>query len=158
MTSELNRHYMISILVNRRAADWWSERKDKYQTWEEIKAVFSAYYKDHHVRDKVYMQMQDLRQTGDIMTYLAEMDRLNAYVKLSEADMIDFIQCGIKETLHHDMKFYSELKSGPDDWRHKLIEMGTMRKANAPDVSKSSKSSKWSKSAYTKQKNTKKRA
>ena len=140
MTNELNRHYMISILVDGKAADWWNERKQKYVTWEQIKAAFSAYYKDHHVRDKAYMQMRDLRQTGDIMVYLAEMDRLNASVKLSESEMIDFIQCGIKDTLHYDMKFYSNLKSNPDEWRYKLIEMGTMRKA--PDAPKSySKSS-----------------
>ena len=76
------------------------------------------------------------------MTYLVEIDHLNAYVKLSEADIIDFIPCRIKETLHHDMKFYSELKSRPDKWRYKLIEMGTIRKAKTPNASKSSKSSK----------------
>ena len=61
------------------------------------------------------MQMRELRQTRDIMVYLVEMDHLNASVKLLEAEIIDFIQCEIKDTLlHYDMKFYSNLKSEPD--------------------------------------------
>ena len=36
MTNELNRHYMISILVDRKAADWWNERKQKFVIWEQI--------------------------------------------------------------------------------------------------------------------------
>ena len=64
------------------------------------------------------------------MAYLAEMDYLNTSVKLSESEIIDFIQYRIMNTLHHDMKFYSNLKSNPDEWRHKLIKMGTMRKVS----------------------------
>ena len=44
------------------------------------------------------------------MVYLAEIYHLNALVKLSEADIIDFIQCEIKNTLYYDMKFYINLK------------------------------------------------
>ena len=71
------------------------------------------------------------------------MDCLNASVKLSESEIIDFIQCGIKDILHHDMKFYSNLKSNPNQWRYKLIEMGTMRRAL--DIAKTSNPTKSSK-------------
>ena len=87
--------------------------------------------------------MRDLRQTGDIIVYLAEMDHLNALVKLSESEIIDFIQCRIKDILYYNMKFYRDLKSDPDQWRHKLIEIGTIRRVpdtvKPPNPSKSSK-------------------
>ena len=74
--------------------------------------------------------MMDLRQTKDVLSYLTEMDRLNAYVKLSDSQMIDFISYGIKESLQEDMKHYKILKTKPDEWRYKLIEMDTSSKTS----------------------------
>ena len=44
------------------------------------------------------------------------------------------------------MKFYSDLKTDPNQWRYKLIEMGPMKRA--PDAAKTSNLTKSSKAAY----------
>ena len=147
MTDDVDQVKMISLLVSGKASIWWEDCKDKYSTWLQAKNAFLDYYKEHHVRDIAYEKMMDLRQTKDVLSYLTEMDRLNAYVKLSDLQMVDFISHGIKPSLYEDMKHYKDMRNDPDKWRHKLIEMDTSSKKSSNSAFNSASSSLAPKSA-----------
>jgi len=70
----------------------------------------------------------DLQQTGTVQDYLTELDSLNGYAGILEAQLINVILNGLAPKLRRHMAHYEQLRSKPSEWCQQLIEMDIISK------------------------------
>ncbi|KAF8421687.1 hypothetical protein EV426DRAFT_704869 [Tirmania nivea] len=105
------------------ALGWWKPNSTKWQTWEEAKEALLAHYSDHYKADNAHRDIYELKQTGNVQDYLANVDRLNAYAEIPPSQLIRLILLGIKPRLRSKMTHYEDLRDQPTAWRKKLVQM-----------------------------------
>jgi len=118
----------LSLCLEGKALEWWKTNRVKYATWNEAQDGLYLYYGDHYSADRSYQKIINLRQTGTVRDYLTELDSLNAYADIPEAQLINVILNGLAPKLHGHVAHYEQLQSKPSEWRQRLIEMDIISK------------------------------
>ena len=114
---------ILSLCLASTALDWWRANECRYNTWQDAREALEAYYGDYYQADKAYQEILQLRQTGNVQDYLANIDRLNAYAQISDSELVRIILIGIKPELRRNMAHYESYRKEPIKWRKRLVEM-----------------------------------
>jgi len=109
ITSEQQRLAYLSLCLEGKALEWWKTNRVKYTIWKEAQDGLYLYYGDHYGADRSYQKIIDLRQTGTVRDYLTELDSLNAYARIPEAQLINVILNGLVPKLRGHMAYYEQL-------------------------------------------------
>jgi len=116
ITSEQQQLAYLSLCLEGKALEWWKTNRVKYTKWKEAQDRLYLYYRDHYRADRSYQKIIDLRQTGTVPDYLTELDSLNAYAGIPEAQLIYVILNGLAPKLCAHMAHYEQLRSKPSKW------------------------------------------
>jgi hypothetical protein len=123
ITNEQQRLAYIGLCTKGEALEWWKTNRTRHQTWEGVKNAIRVYYGNHYQADQAYTEITALRMTSTVQKYLNDLDRLNAYAKMTDHHLINIVLTGIPSRLRQAMAHYENLRATPADWRQKLLEM-----------------------------------
>ncbi|KAF8427519.1 hypothetical protein EV426DRAFT_411108 [Tirmania nivea] len=132
VTSDKHKLIVAGMSLKGLALAWWKPNVTHCKTWDEAKNALQSHYGDHYKADNAYREMAELKQSGNVQEYLANVDRLNAYAEIPPPQLIRLILPGIKPRLRSKMTHYEDLRDKPSQWGTKLVQMDVAQVDSQP--------------------------
>ena len=111
--NEQQRLAYVGLCTEDQGLKWCKANWNSYAMWEVVKDTIREYYSNHYKPDRVFNEINDLKQTGTVQKYLKIIHRLNVYAKITDHHLINIILNAITPCLRLAMAHYKDLRSDP---------------------------------------------